>query len=94
MNTYEVPSVLQVWGNTQKGMTSNEIMDCLNRMDIVNKALERCFRGEITFMDWLDIADYHGIDVDRFLDSFERNLKIYHGIDVETIQPDYFYLSD
>ena len=88
-----VPSILQVYGNPLEGMTLDERLDCLHRLNIVNKALEDCFRGEISFMDWLALAESHDVPVEEWLNSFDHNLKYCFGIDIDLISGDNFYLS-
>jgi hypothetical protein len=84
---------LQVWGYAHKGMTLTERLDAINRLNIVNRELERCFRGEIDFFDWLDIAEYHGVDVDDFAESLHFGLISFYGIDSDDVSDTNFYLS-
>lgn len=92
-SSFLCPSILQVYANPQEGMTLNERLECLHRLNLVNKALEECFKGEISFMDWLALAESYDVPVEEFLDSFDHNLKYRFGIDVESIPNDYFFLS-
>jgi len=78
-----VHPLLQLWANPQDGMSINERLDCLMRLNAVNKALDECFKGKLSFSDWCAIAEYNGVDVDSYLDALEHNLTYAFGINVD-----------